>query len=349
MLTVVTGVQYVTAGSRCATTRRLAGSRPRVPCAARSSPSAPSCCSARSSTPTRRGSASSSRCTASSTCARRRSATTTTASSTRSARRLDRADAVIVCGGLGPTQDDITREAIAEVMGVAARAPRRAGRRHPRAVRVPRAARCRRTTCARPTCPRGATVDRAAHRHRARARSARSATRSSTPCRACRTRCGRCSSGPCCPTSPRRAGVRVSIVSRTLRTWGESESRRRRAARRPGSTRSTRPATPRSRSSPAASRASRCASPPGPAPTEEAEALLDAEEAEVRAVLGTIVFSGADESMEAVVGRLLAGARAARWPSPSRSPAAWWPSRLVDDRRGQRVVPRRRRRLRPAR
>ena len=31
---------------------------------------------------------------------------------------LARGDAVIVCGGLGPTQDDITREAIAEVMNV---------------------------------------------------------------------------------------------------------------------------------------------------------------------------------------------------------------------------------------
>ena len=31
---------------------------------------------------------------------------------------LDRSDAVICCGGLGPTQDDITRDVIARVMGV---------------------------------------------------------------------------------------------------------------------------------------------------------------------------------------------------------------------------------------
>ena len=41
--------------------------------------------------------------------------------------------------------------------GCAARAARRAGRLHPRSVRRAAAVPCRRTTCARPTCPSGAT------------------------------------------------------------------------------------------------------------------------------------------------------------------------------------------------
>jgi nicotinamide-nucleotide amidase len=106
------------------------------------------------------------------------------------------------------------------------------------------------------------------------------------------------------PDLARRAGVAQVIVSRTLRTWGESESG---VAERLG----PRLAALDTVGNPTiaflasgmegikvrlTARADT---------VESAEALLDAEELEVRAVLGDIVFSSADEPMEQVIGHRL--------------------------------------------
>jgi nicotinamide-nucleotide amidase len=215
---------------------------------------------------------------------------------------LERADAVIVCGGLGPTQDDITREALARVMGVdlvrddkVAEVIRELfssrGRSMPdnnlRQADVPVGATVieqRTGTAPGLICPVGEgvvyavpgvpyemkeMVDRAV-----------------------------------LPDLAARAGVRQVIASRVLRTWGESESRvaelldpRLRVLDDTGTATIAFLAsgiegikvrlTARGDSE------------------EHVKALLDAEEAEVRAALGDIVFSGEDLPMEAEVGRLL--------------------------------------------
>ena len=115
-----TGTSRATHKATCAWRRRDARSNGESwqQCAAKWSPSAPSCCLARSSTATRPGSASSWRWPASTRTSRPRSATISTRIVACIRLALGRSDAVIMCGGLGPTQDDITREAIAEVMGV---------------------------------------------------------------------------------------------------------------------------------------------------------------------------------------------------------------------------------------
>ncbi|MEO7427919.1 MAG: competence/damage-inducible protein A, partial [Acidimicrobiales bacterium] len=215
---------------------------------------------------------------------------------------LGRADAVIVCGGLGPTQDDITREAIAEVMGVELVRHEelaivirdlfeRRGRTMPennlRQADVPvgaTAIKQRTGTAPGLICPVGDAVIYAVPGvpYEMREMLERAVL----------------------PDLERRAGVRQIFVSRTLRTWGESESRiaellgpRIVALDEAGNPTLAFLAsgiegikvrlTARGDTAPAAN------------------ALLDAEEVEVRAVLGDLVFSGADEPMEAVVGRLL--------------------------------------------
>jgi nicotinamide-nucleotide amidase len=217
---------------------------------------------------------------------------------------LERADAVIVCGGLGPTQDDITREAIATVMGVelvrdeaVADVIRHLfssrGRAMPdnnlRQADVPLGATVieqRTGTAPGLICPVGGQVVYAVPGvpHEMQEMLERAIL----------------------PDLASRAGERVAIVSRTLRTWGESESRLAellapRIAALDGSGNPTIAFLASGIEGLKVRLTARAGT------TEEAEALLDAEEAEVRAVLGSLVFSAADEPMEAVVGRLLVG------------------------------------------
>ena len=64
---------------------------------------------------------------------------------------LARSDGVIVCGGLGPTQDDITRDAIAEVMNVELVRDAAIVDAHRRVLRRTRPAHVAPTMSARPT------------------------------------------------------------------------------------------------------------------------------------------------------------------------------------------------------
>ena len=80
---------------------------------------------------------------------------------------LDRSDAVIVCGGLGPTQDDITRDVIAEVMGVELRTDPDDRGPHPGHVRVAGSGHARQQP-APGRGARGGLDDGAAAGHRAR-------------------------------------------------------------------------------------------------------------------------------------------------------------------------------------
>jgi nicotinamide-nucleotide amidase len=218
---------------------------------------------------------------------------------------LSRADAVIVCGGLGPTQDDLTRDAIAELMGVPLV-------RHDdlaRAIATMFRARLRdmpESNLRQADVPEGAT--------------AIPNPLGTAPGLVCPVGDGKVVYAVpgvpyemqemvrthVLPDLLRRSGVAACIVSRSLKTWGTSESALAEMVAH------------RVRALDAAGNPTIAFLARGieglvvrvtakGATEAEAAALVDAEERELRAVLGDLVFGVDDETMEhAVLTRLRA-------------------------------------------
>jgi nicotinamide-nucleotide amidase len=215
---------------------------------------------------------------------------------------LDRNDAVIVCGGLGPTQDDITREAIAEVMGVKlarddaivariaelfATRGRRMAASNARQADVPEGATVieqRRGTAPGLVCPVGDKVVYAVPGvpHEMREMLERAVV----------------------PDLQARMGARAAIVSKVLRTWGEAESS---LAEMVG---------PRLEALEGSGNPTLAFLASGiegikiritakAASEEEATAVIGGEEAQLRRLLGPLVFGEDDDTMESVVGEML--------------------------------------------
>ena len=223
---------------------------------------------------------------------------------------LSRSDAVILCGGLGPTQDDITREAIAEVMGVALVRDDAMGEK----IRRGFEARGRRFTennlrqADRPegasfipempgtapglVCPvgeRGSKAEQVIY---------------AVPGVPFEMR--QMVEGTILPDLRRRAGVAAVIRSRVLKSWGESESRLAEllAGRIEALDRTGNP-TIAFQASGIEGLKIRITAKAEDAAT--AEALIAGEEARVRAIVGDAIFATDEQTMESVVLDLLRG------------------------------------------
>ncbi len=211
---------------------------------------------------------------------------------------LERSDAVILCGGLGPTQDDITREAIAEVMGVAlARHPEIGDR-----IRAMFAARDRDmpdNNLRQADVPEGAMVipqmpgtapglvcpidDKVVYAVPGVPHEMREML-----------------TGTVIPDLQKRAGVAAVIRSRVLRTWGHSESGlAEMLAGRVDALDALGNPTLAFQASGIEGIKVRITAKAGSA--EEAEAILVDEEARLREILGDLIFGVDDQSMESVV------------------------------------------------
>ncbi|UCH48710.1 MAG: competence/damage-inducible protein A [Betaproteobacteria bacterium] len=211
---------------------------------------------------------------------------------------LERSDAVILCGGLGPTQDDITREAIAEVMGVPLVRDNEIGER----IRALFASRGRKMTdnnLRQADVPEDATVipqmpgtapglvcpvgDKVVYAVPGVPHEMREML-----------------NGTVIPDLQKRAGLTAVIRSRVLLTWGHTESGlaemlagRIEALDAPGNP------TLAFQASGIEGIKVRITAKAGSA--EEAEAILADEEARVRAILGDVIFGVDNQTMESVV------------------------------------------------
>ncbi len=216
---------------------------------------------------------------------------------------LARSDAVICCGGLGPTQDDITRDAIARVMDVPLE-------RDPDMVAVIEAIF---TGRGRPFPPSNAR-----QADRPRGASFLHQTQGTAPGLRCPVGDKVLYAVPGVPHEMKdmvqravlpdlqsRSGQPATIRSRTLRTWGLAES---------ALAELLAPRLVHLDASPGGLTIAFLASgiegikvrATVKAPTEaEAVAALDAEEQVLRSILGEVVFGVDDETMEHVIGQLL--------------------------------------------
>ncbi len=211
---------------------------------------------------------------------------------------LKRSDAVILCGGLGPTQDDITREAIAEVMGVRLVRHPEIGER----IRAMFAARGRAmpdNNLRQADVPEGAMVI--------------PQMPGTAPGLVCPVNDKVVYAVPGVPHEMRemltgtvildlqkRAGLAAVIRSRVLRTWGHSESGiAEMLAGRIDKLDALGNPTLAFQASGIEGIKVRITAKAGRA--EEAEAILADEEARLRAILGDLIFGVDDETMESVV------------------------------------------------
>jgi nicotinamide-nucleotide amidase len=215
---------------------------------------------------------------------------------------LARSDAVIVCGGLGPTQDDITRQAIARVMGVEL-VQDDAIVEHIRAMFTKRGREMAANNALQALVPVGATVI--------------ANDRGTAPGLLCPVgdkvlyavpgvphEMKEMVSRTIIPDLQERSGERAVIKSRVLRTWGLAESTlAEQVAPRLEALESTGNPTLAFLASGIEGIKVRITA---KAPTEqEALALIEAEDAELRSILGSIVFGVDDDTIERAAGYLV--------------------------------------------